>query len=322
MAWPVHKRLQYLGICRAWAKNTRLFRQAKPDQTTLKNLKITHLQLATALLSVATCTTLQAAPISQKPAQNSSISLTQMPNAELLLEIRQAPLAKVLKEISTKTGVRIHYSVLPEVPITATCGGATARQLMDCLVAKQLGLIVHDDQQNKPAEFWLLGSSVGHCQAVAIGDSKNISKTVSAELTPKQQAMLAQIQQEQSDRLLKQAQAKNPEQRAAALANLGSVGLKDDLAVDDALQNALHDPNAEVRAQAISSVLKRGGAGIEKHVEQALNDKSAAVRLATVSAISDDVGVLQKALNDTDEAVRNLAKDKLDDLAAKQAKAQ
>lgn len=87
---------------------------------------------------------------------NVHIALSQQKDSAIRLEVRQTPLAQILKEIATKTGANIHYSVLPEAPVTATCVGANVGQIMDCLVAKQVGLVAHKPQKDKPAEFWLL----------------------------------------------------------------------------------------------------------------------------------------------------------------------
>jgi hypothetical protein len=250
------------------------------------------------------------------------ITLTEQKNTTIRLEARQAPLGNILKEIATKTGAIIHYSVLPEAPVTATCAGANVGQIMDCLVAKQVGLIAHTTQKDKPAEFWLLGSSVGSCQAVTVAPPLLNEKKQEKNPTPDELAKLSQMLQEQSMQLIEQAHSKEPDQRASAVANLGSVGVKDDPSVDEALHNAMQDNNANVRAQAITAILRRGSEQASEYLIQALQDKDATVRLTAVSAIEDDMIFLQQALNDSDEAVRNMAKDKLDDMAGSQAKAQ
>ncbi|NOU21786.1 MAG: hypothetical protein HOO93_08345 [Methyloglobulus sp.] len=105
--------------------------------------------------------------------QPSSIQLTlsKQTNTTIRLEARAAPLAQILKAIADKTGANIHYSVLPEAPATATCVGANVGQVMDCLVAKQVGLVAHKAKKDKPAEFWLLGYSVGSSQAVMVAQA-------------------------------------------------------------------------------------------------------------------------------------------------------
>ncbi len=256
---------------------------------------------------------------SSQPA-SIQLTLSKQANTEIRLEARAAPLGQILKAIADKTGALIHYSVLPEAPVTATCVGANVGQVMDCLLAKQVGLVAHKAQNDKPAEFWLLGSSVGSCQAVTVEASPLIKTKKAQRPTSDELAKMSQMMQEQSDQLIKQAQSSDPDQRASAIANLGSVGIKDDQNIDDALRNAINDKDANVRSQAITAVMLRGGEQADVQLSQALKDKDANVRLTAVSVIEDDISFLQQALNDNDEAVRNLAKDKLDDLAARQKK--
>ncbi|NOS75948.1 MAG: HEAT repeat domain-containing protein, partial [Methyloglobulus sp.] len=214
--------------------------------------------------------------------------------------------------------VLIHYSALPEAPVTATCVGENVGQIMDCLVAKQVGLVAHKPQKDKPPEFWLLGSSVGSCQAVTVAASP-IQK-IAAEPTPEALAAAELALQEQTDHLLKQTQSKDPNQRAEGIGNLGAVGPKDDPAVDEALRTAMNDKNADVRAQAIRSIVLRGGEEVAGQQGLALKDNDVNVRLTAVSDIQDDEILLQQALNDSDQSVRDLAKDKLQDLAFRQNK--
>ena len=82
-------------------------------------------------------------------SQPSSIQLTLSKQAQtaIRLEARAALLGQILKAIADKTGAVIHYSVLPPEPVTATCVGANVRQVMECLVAKQVGLVAHKPQK-------------------------------------------------------------------------------------------------------------------------------------------------------------------------------
>ncbi|MEQ1559598.1 MAG: HEAT repeat domain-containing protein [Methyloglobulus sp.] len=248
------------------------------------------------------------------------ITLSKQTDSAILLETRSAPLVQILKAVADKTGVNIHYSVLPEAPVTATCVGANVGQVMDCLVAKQVGLVAHKPQKDKPAEFWLLGSSVGSCQAVTVAASAPLIAAAVQQPTPEEQALADQALQEQTGHLLKQTQSKDPNQRAEGIGNLGAVGPKDDPAVDEALRTAMNDKNADVRAQAIRAIVQRGGEEVANQVGLALKDNDVNVRLTAVSDIQDDETLLQQALNDSDQSVRDLAKDKLQDLAFRQSK--
>jgi hypothetical protein len=274
---------------------------------------------ASLLLLVATHAFASADNVSNalQTSQPSSINLTLSKQADtaIRLEARTAPLGQILKAIADKTGAQIHYSVLPEAPVTATCVGANVGQVMDCLVAKQVGLVAHKAQKDKPAEFWLLGSSVGSCQAVMVAPSALPAQAmVEQQPTPEEQAEIDRITQEQSDQLLKQTESKDSTERSSAIGNLGSVGVKDDPNVDAALRDALDDEDANVRSQAIASIVQRGGDDVNDQISQALKDKTAIVRIAAVSTITDDVALLNQAVNDKDQSVREIAKSKLENL--------
>jgi HEAT repeats len=248
------------------------------------------------------------------------ITLSKQANTAIRLEARVAPLAQILKAIADKAGVNIHYSVLPEAPVTATCVGANVGQVMDCLVAKQVGLVAHKPQKNKPAEFWLLGSSVGSCQAVTVMPIASPIQVAAEQPTPEEQAQVDQALQEQTDQLQKQAQSKDPSQRAEAIGNIAAIGLKDDPAIDETLRTAMNDKDANVRAQAIRAIVQRGGEEAADQIGMALKDKDVNVRLTAVSDIQEDETLLQQALNDSDPMIRDLAKSKLHDMAYKQNK--
>jgi hypothetical protein len=255
-------------------------------------------------------------------SQPSSIRLTlsKQANTAIRLEARAAQLGQILKAIADKTGINIHYSVLPEAPVTTTCVGANVGQVMDCLVAKQVGLVAHKPQKDRPAEFWLLGSSVGSCQAVTVAPTASPVQAAAEQPTPEEQAQVDQVLQEQTDQLQKQAQSKDPNQRAEAIGNIAAIGLKDDPAIDETLRAAMNDKDANVRAQAIRAIVQRGGEEAADQIGMALKDKDVNVRLTAVSDIQDDETLLQQALNDSDPIIRDLAKSKLDDMAYRQNK--
>ncbi|MEQ1546900.1 HEAT repeat domain-containing protein [Methyloglobulus sp.] len=196
--------------------------------------------------------------------------------------------------------------------MTATCVGANVGQVMDCLVAKQVGLVAHKAQKNKPAEFWLLGSSVGSCQAV----TPVVPPIAAAEQQPtaKEQAQADQAMQEQSDLLLEQAKSKEPSQRAEAISNLISGGMKDDPNVRKVLEEALTDKNAAIRANAIVALARREGEGATEQLRQALSDTDANVRMMAVDNAGNDSVLLQQALADKDPMIRDYAASRLEEL--------
>ena len=84
--------------------------------------------------------------------------------------------------------------------------------------------------------------------------------------------------------------------------------------VKAALEQALTDQDANVRAQAISSLAHREGSGAAAAIQEALHDSAVDVRMMAVDGITDDIALLQQAINDSDETVRSLAAIKLEEL--------
>lgn len=259
-----------------------------------------------------------------------SVATSQEPGAELQLEVREAPLAQVLNEIAVKSKIPIHYSILPDGLVTATCVGPNVKKVLDCLIGARVDLVyryIRDTKQVQPppvAEVWLLGTNIGVTQVSAANCPALVSQA--SEIKPPAEPVAnlptepSQEAIEQSARLLEQAKAKDPGQRAEAIYNLGLAGLKDDHNVSEALRTALTDKDPNVRAQAATSIAQRGGDEMTASMTEALKDRDVNVRFAAVSSINDDAGLLQLASQDGDKMVRDLAANKLTDLAARQGK--
>ena len=86
-----------------------------------------------------------------------------------------------------------------------------------------------------------------------------------------------------------------------------AAGRKGDASVKEALEAALSDEDAKVRIQAISSLSHREGAGATAAFREAIHDKDVGVRLTAVDRSGADVELLQQALTDEAEMVRELA---------------
>jgi len=263
--------------------------------------------------------------VAQRPVNTSEKTLTDFlitddKGGELQLEVRQMPIVQVLDSIARKTNVPIHYSVLPEGLVTATCVGTTLKQVLECLLDRKADLIVRYSRspdkvgsKGQIAEAWILGSrfdgypATANCAATGEIAGKG-------SLTLKQNEKKTEAVPDRTGELLKMAKSNNPAERAGALGALLSGGLKGDPDVKAALEEALSDEDANVRAQAISSLSHREGSGAAGAIQEALHDSAVDVRMMAVDGISDDVALLQQAINDSDETVRSLAAIKLDEL--------
>ncbi|MEQ1559011.1 MAG: HEAT repeat domain-containing protein [Methyloglobulus sp.] len=241
----------------------------------------------------------------------------QQKQPHLQLEAKGTPLSQILDEIAKKTGALIHYSKLSDAPVTATCKGATVGQIMDCLVGKQFSMIAKPAENNKPAEFWLVGTCVDNCQAVAAAlQQAPVAKATIIPLDPKQREPTQEML-EQTDQLIEQAKSDDPVQRGDAIANLaGSVG--NDPAVRKTLEEALGDKDTNVKIAAVKALTQREGEDANDALQQAFADKNVSVRMAILESTINSPAFLQQALNDGDKTIRTYAQSKLSELAANQ----
>lgn len=266
--------------------------------------------------------------------QPSSIQLTlseQQTPRTIYLETSHAPLSQVLKEIASKTGARIHYSALPEEPVTATCAGATVKQLMECLLGSRVDRIYRKLPEShhataktglfknsiQPQEIWLLGSRYG-----------NASSTMQCTFDGSQRGGNEQNKADHDEEnptlaLILMAQiTKDPrfvELRKQALSILAAQGKTGDAETDaeitETLHKALTDEDAEMRAQAVFGLMQHDNTD-DTVLLEALKDKSADVRLMAIDNASAEspqgIAILNEALNDSDEDVRAFAEHKLE----------
>jgi hypothetical protein len=266
----------------------------------------------------------------QTTAEKSAKPLTDLivgsdKGSELQLEVRQMPLAQVLDSIAKQTKVPIHYSILPEGVITATCVGSNLKPVLECLLDRKTDIIVRylrkkNDIANKNqiAEAWILGSKLEAIpnSALCKAETGQGSMSLSGDVVE------TGLKANHSDLLLKTAQTGNPKDRAEAIGNLLEIGAQNDPKIKALLEEAVHDKSAEVRAQAVSTLTHRldYSEKAPQIIQEALQDSNVDVRLMAVDGINDDVGLLQQAVNDSDETVRTVAQMKLEELMKQQTK--
>lgn len=245
------------------------------------------------------------------------ISLGQDQASKIRLEARQAPLAQILIALGKKTRIQIHYSVLPEGMVTATCVGSNVKPVLECLLATKSDLVFRYPQikgknaSYQPTEAWILGAkyTTGITQVVAFCPKQPD--------TPTEQP----VEPDRTDELVAKAKSQDPAERASAIGELLSQGRPDDADVLETLQEALDDKDANVRAQAISTYASREGEKAFAALQEALHDNNAWVRQMAVGS-TDEKNLLQQALNDSEESVRSLAAQKLKSLETRTENAQ
>jgi hypothetical protein len=249
--------------------------------------------------------------------------------SEWRLDVRGQPLDKVLKKLTNVAGLPIHYSVLPEGLVTATCVGETLKQVMECLLDKRADLVVRylnangkskqvlASARNDPVEMWVLGSRYS---GEGICPSSNNSPYVvsNSPANPhKEDDGTDEAEPDQVTLYLEMAKSQDAAVRADGIGALLSVETTDDRAIKAIVQDALHDPNAKVRAQAISTWAHREGEDATAALQEALHDEDAGVRLMATDVAGNNAALLQQAVNDKDQTVRDLATSKLEELQQK-----
>jgi HEAT repeats len=194
------------------------------------------------------------------------ITLSKQALSAIRLEAKQAPLLQILKQLTEKTGIKIHYSALPTNLVTVTCAEASVKAIVECLlgpgsnlVAKMPEKIAKATQALNPetqaVELWILSAPDTNPHTVGLS---------LASQPPAQEAPKAFSPEERDkddfEETLKQAQADShdPGQRELALYNLGLQGKKDDPDIKEALLTAINDDNPRIREQAAESLAQLG----------------------------------------------------------------
>ena len=242
--------------------------------------------------------------------------------AAFQLEVNQLPLGQVLKDVAKQTGIPIHFSVLPEGLVTATCVGGNLKPVLECLLNKKADLIVRYPRESSKiamngeiVEAWVLGSRLDAVQNDCRAGNTNSIGT----MTLRQRNEQAEANQ-QKDLLIKAAQSNEAPKRAEAVGALLGLQIKGDPEIKEVLEKALLDPAAEVRAQAISTYARLENEDATTAIQQAMQDTSVDVRMMAVDAITDNDALLQQATQDSDVTIRDYAKLKLDELSSKRTK--
>lgn len=263
--------------------------------------------------------------------QDVILTVKDRPKPFIHLEARQTPLGKILEQIAKKTGAIIHYSVLPQEPVTATCAGGTLKTVMECLLSSKVDRIYRKlafksnhkrHAQNvttviNPEEIWILGSRYGNqannpqCLIDEGSNTTNNHNNNNSQENNPNAALLLMAQLGNDPRWA--------ELRKQALSLLAAQGKTDDPQTDDEitelLQQALTDEDADVRAQAVFGLSQQDSPGAGQALHDAMLDKSADVRLMAVDNAKADSpdgrAILQQALNDSDVTVKAAASYKL-----------
>jgi hypothetical protein len=244
--------------------------------------------------------------------QNGRLRISKEQGAELQLWVRQLPLANVIDDIAGKTGVQIHYTVMPYDKVTATCAGSTVKLILECLLVGKADLVFRFSQQvsrvngsQQLEEAWVVTPQPhSGMKGLLVSTSSEVQKN---EVT-KPESLNQWGMPDQTDALLKKAESLIAAERVEAMGGLLAGGRKGDPAVKQMLLAGVKDDDPMVRVRALSSLAHREGAGASATLHDAMQDNDKAVRITAVDNAGDDVSILQQALTDSDPTVRELAK--------------
>jgi hypothetical protein len=233
----------------------------------------------------------------------------------LQLQVAQAPLRKVFDELSRVTEIGIHYSVLADELVTATCVGDSLKKVLECLLDDLQNIVFQYSQDTvdagkvgKPVDIWILGSSLaGSGKSGACNGMQNGSVAISKK------QHIKQVGEKLIARLMHSLASNEPRQRADAIADLAIKTAIDNADVDDALLHAMDDKASIVREQALFGWAYRKGKDASAELRQALQDTEMSVRMKVVD-LTQDRALLAQATADSNEIVRKIAQMKLDEL--------
>ncbi len=152
-------------------------------------------------------------------------------------------------------------------------------------------------------------------------DSKpvfNSLESLQISCTPNGNDSDREIDRDLTAKIINMAASNQPEQRLSALSHLAGKVSIDAGILQKILQTAIRDSDSNVRAQAVYAIAQQNCTDTPLILEQALQDSELSVRLMAVDSLGSDeqsISLLEYALNDDEEAIRELASTKLEALS-------
>lgn len=189
------------------------------------------------------------------------------------LEVAQATLANAVAEVAEQTGIRIHYSTLPDDRLDLICRRRTVAELLACLLAGK-------------ADVVLRYASSAHKPARRLVEAWIVPKHPNAATQPAERPNSAEPVENRAE----PPQAPRDYQAWAV---------------------ALADRDASIRVQAVSELAQAEPDDALPLLQSALQDSDVSVRLMAVDNAGRYPQLLQQALDDKDETVRAYAATKL-----------
>ena len=235
----------------------------------------------------------------------------------LHLQADQASLRTVLDELSRVSGITIHYSVLADELVTATCVGDDLKTVLKCLLGDTQNLVFqyaqNKEQTEMPVDVWILGSSLAEPSWQNHRDAANCNEESTGSVAVSRKQDIEQADVQLIAQLLLRLETDDPKQRADAIADLATKTAIDNTDVHDVLLHAMDDKSAMVREQALFGWVYRKGKDAAVELQQALQDPEMSVRMKAVD-LTEDRALLSLAVTNNNALVRQLAQMKLEAL--------
>lgn len=219
-------------------------------------------------------------------------------NGLLSIDARQAPWPALFKEIRGKTRMRIHYAIPLKGLATMSFTALPVEEAVERLFGPAADFVFcypegEPQRFAVPREVWVLGSVVGHDTLAVQTTASKTKGTLGSEAN--NPALV--------DEVLREGDSHNAE------------------TVDELIEKARNDEDAEARTQALASLAgnSQDEVAADAALVDALNDKDPGVRGYAVQALASQWGPeateqLRSALQDSDPGVRLLAEESLNSL--------
>lgn len=246
----------------------------------------------------------------------------------LSLHTSQRSFAEVLGAIEKETGIRFHYTIPMAKAVTLSFKDVPVQEALKRLLGREAQLMFRFPEgpsaagrAGVPEDVWILGEVSGPIAEVrgptdksgaSIGEG-GVAWAQSPEgLAPADDSQPDPATTEQPDieSLMETTRSEDPMRRLQALSTLAGSEHADQGAVDAALDAALTDEDAMVRAQAVQALVMRRGPEATGYLEQALRDPDPSVRIMALESVDPAThgeDLIKQALSDSDPAVRAMA---------------
>jgi hypothetical protein len=283
---------------------------------------------------LSTATALANGPESQtvesKTPESQSLHL-RFNDGLLSLHASQQPYAEVLGAIQKESGIRFHYTIPIAAVVTVSFKDVPVQEALKRLLGREAQLMFRFPEGPSaasraavPEEVWILGkvsdlvseaAGPADKSAASVGEGA-VARAQSPEPPapadePQPDADPATSEQPDIESLIETSKSEDPMRRLQALLTLvASAPVDQGTVVDAALDAALADKDAMVRAQAVQALVRRGGPEATGYLEQALRDQDPGVRIMALESVvpaQHGVDLVKQALSDSDPAVRAMA---------------